>query len=70
MTGRDVERKWKSGSEWFPTFGVSWQVVQVPMISFGFPRLGLSLSPRTAVIFSGVVLKILSPDAIAARAAR
>jgi hypothetical protein len=58
-----------SGSEWLPTFGVSWQVVQVPMISFGFPRLDLSLSPRTAVILSDVVLKMLSPDAIAALAA-
>src|SRR6185437_15183964 len=49
-----------TGSEWLPTFGESWHVVQVPLM-IGW--LTWSLSPRTFVMRSGCVLKISSPRA-------
>src|SRR5574342_680982 len=55
-----------AGSEWFPTFGESWQVVHVPLIT---GLLRASFKPPTLVIESGCVLKISSPRAIAVRAA-
>jgi hypothetical protein len=53
-----------NGTEWLPTFGVSWQVVQVPMMT-GWARA--SLSPVTPVMAIGCVLKSRAPRAIASR---
>src|SRR5579863_2539399 len=58
-----------SATEWLPTLGESWQVVQVPAIDAGLPSAGLSLSPRTPVITAVRVLKSTSPAAISSRAA-
>ena len=49
-------------TEWFPTFGVSWQVPQNPG-TLGWLRT--SFSPATPVIFIFVVLNSSSPRAIA-----
>ena len=53
-------------TEWSPTLGASWQVVQVP-VSVATPSL--SLSPRTPAMLIGWVLKMFWPRAIDARAA-
>lgn len=50
-----------SGKEWFPTFGVSWHVVQVPTICC-VPVV----NPGTSLIVSCWVLNICSPRAIEA----
>lgn len=39
-------------TEWLPTFGVSWQVVQVPVMEAGLPSAALSFKPRTPVIIA------------------
>ena len=54
-----------TGREWLPTFGVSWQVVQVPLMA-GAPSA--SLRPATPVIVSGWVLNTACPRATALRA--
>src|SRR5437899_8200532 len=56
-----------SGTEWFPTFGVLWQVVQVPVNEAGTPAA--PLRPATPEIVMGSVLNRSWPCAIDARAA-
>src|SRR5215467_4270590 len=57
-------------TEWLPAFGVSWQVVQVPVNTAGtvtpFENVWL-FKPATPEITIGLVLKIVSPRAIALR---
>ena len=53
-----------SGEEWLPTLGVSWQVVQWPLI-VAMPSL--SLRPATPVIAIGLVLNTTAPRTMAAR---
>src|SRR5262252_4224234 len=53
-----------SGSEWLPTFGESWHVVQNP---FTVDRPGRSLRPATPVMVIGKVLNKTSPWAMDAR---
>src|SRR6185437_4136574 len=52
--------------EWFPTFGESWHVVQVPVIAFA-PSGSVEnrLSPLTPLIVNCLVLKSFSPRATA-----
>src|SRR5262249_25379978 len=52
-------------TEWLPTFGVSWQVVQLPLIT-GMPSA--SFKPPTPLIAIGLVLNNFWPRAIDARA--
>src|SRR5574341_190511 len=52
-------------AEWLPTFGVSWQVLQVPL-TVDLPNV--SFSPATPVILNGMELKTCSPRARARRA--
>ena len=58
-------------TEWFPAFGESWQMVQVPTIESGtvtpFEKVW-PLRPPTPVIVIGLVLKMAWPRATAARA--
>src|SRR5690242_11600179 len=58
-------------TEWLPTFGVSWQVVQVPVNRSGsvtpFGKVKL-LRPATPLSTIGLVLKMTSPRAIDRRA--
>src|SRR5579883_3026513 len=57
------------GKEWFPTFGVSWHVPQVPVKagSPAPPAATLSLRPATPLIRIGLELNRFWPRAIAAR---
>src|ERR1700690_1968116 len=56
-----------SGNEWFPTFGVSWQVVQVPVNVLGLPSAALSFKPRTLEICTGALLNRAAQAAILRR---
>src|ERR1700722_18430324 len=60
------------GNEWFPIFGVSWQVPHVPVREETPPAANppaetSSLIPATPVILIGLELKIACPRATAAR---
>src|SRR5512143_4177261 len=55
------------GTEWWPTFGASWQVVQLPVKDAGTP--GLSFRPPTPEMVIGRVLNRVSPRATDRRAA-
>src|SRR5580692_2818126 len=59
------------GREWLPTFGASWQVVQVPangamgtVVPSALASAALSVKPRTFEMVSARVLNSFSPAAI------
>src|SRR5689334_4283768 len=57
-------------TEWLPKFGLSWQLVQVPVNEAGVPKAASSLIPETPTMVIGLELNNAWPRTIDARPAR